>query len=292
VRVVQRLFLFIFIYAALTAVAGAQNPLPAGNLQGKASTTYTGSEPQEVGESDVVRITTSLVKVPVSVRDRQGRYISDLKKEDFKVYENGVEQQIAHFGDVEEPISVVLLIDVSCSIAKPRDSIEAALAFIDQLRPADSVLPIAFGKDITPLLTASTRDHTILRERVLSLTPDGMTVPCDCDTRPKRLGDALEFVIDHILKKGTGRRAVILLSDGNETGRSKRGWQARVLRAVSELGVPFEQIGEELRHQYMLAYYPNSSPGKSERRKIKVRVNKEKIGVRARESYVYSPSAR
>jgi len=46
------------------------------------------------------------------VRDRDGRYVVDLKQEDFRIYEEGTEQQIAHFGGVEEPISVVLLIDV------------------------------------------------------------------------------------------------------------------------------------------------------------------------------------
>src|SRR5262249_55715825 len=52
---------------------------------------------EEVGEGDVVRIDTNLVTVPVSVLDRDGRFISDLQREQFKVFENGVEQKIAYF---------------------------------------------------------------------------------------------------------------------------------------------------------------------------------------------------
>jgi Ca-activated chloride channel homolog len=346
-RLLKGLFLPALICTALIATAKAQKVPPVNDRQEKPPTASGEIKVREVGENDVVRITTSLVRVPVSVRDRQGRYINDLQKEDFKIYENGTEQQIALFGGVEEPVSVVLLIDVSCSILEPRDTIKAALAFIDQLRPADSVLPIAFGQNIYALLTESTRDRAILRERILGL-PDGKQTPCD---RATRLGDAVEFVINHILRNGTGRRAVLLLSDGSDSMISKQGWGTRTLRAVSELGVPFYsirletrwdqhcgggvsklqrpedvvysdlacyvndlaslsggrsfparsgedlksffmQIGEELRHQYMLAYYPASSEEKVGQRKIKVRVNKKDLSVRARQSYTYIPPAR
>lgn len=304
---------------------------------------------QEVGEGDVVRVATTLVKVPVSVRDREGRYVSDLTKEDFRVYDNGEERRIAHFGGVEEPVSVVLLIDVSCSIKKPEDTRAAALAFVEQLRPADSVLPIAFGRKIYALLTESTRDHALLRERIMEL-PDNKQTPCDGGTR---LGDAVEFVIKRVLDGGKGRRAVVLLTDGRDSKLSRPGWFVRTLHDVSELGVPFYsirldgkvdplfagwpgeegvgrtrnhfenrdadryiddlaalsggrsfplaegntlrqyflQIGEELRHQYLIAYYPGGAKGKRERRNIKVRANRRDVAVRARESYIYVPAA-
>lgn len=334
-KLFQALFLAAIIFAASPWILQAQ------------------TSPQEVGEKDVVRVTTSLVRVPVSVRDRNGRYVVDLKQTDFQLYENGVEQQIAHFGGVEEAISVVLLIDVSCSIEKPEDTIKAALTFIDQLRPADSVLPIAFGRNIYALLTESTRDHALLRERIKML-PDGKQTRCDGGTR---LYDAVDFVIHHILNTGTGRRAVVLLTDGRDSMLSKPGSFVTTLKDVSELGVPFYsirlveryranrgqftgfpgdsgaeraklrffwrdinryiddlsslsggrsfpaaqgdelrenfiQIGEELRHQYMLAYYPSSKKDSAERRKIKVKIDRSGINVRARNSYLYFPSAK
>jgi VWFA-related protein len=312
------------------------------------ATKSAAARPEAAAQDDVVKVTTSLVRVPVAVRDGAGRYVGDLRQEDFRLFEDGREQRIAHFNGIEEPISVVLLIDASCSIRKPEETISGALTFIDQLRPGDSALPIAFGKNIYTLLTESTRDHALLRARLREL-PDNKRIPCDGGTR---LGDAVEFVINHVLKNGTGRKAVVMLTDGRDSLLSKPGWGPRTLHSVSELGVPFysihlasynrplfrgwpgepeaeksktlfssidleqyidelsdlsggrgfpvaangeefrsdfEQIGNELRHQYMLAYYPDKHGDKQERRKIKVRVNRGKLSVRARGSYLYIP---
>ena len=139
--------LFLSAVICLTTAAGASARSGAGARQEKAAAN-PGEEAQEVGENDVVRVTTSLVKVPVSVRDREGHYVGGLARDDFRVLDNGAEQRIAHFEGVEAPVSILLLIDVSCSIRKPQDTIDAALAFVDQLRPGDAVLPIAFGKNI------------------------------------------------------------------------------------------------------------------------------------------------
>lgn len=345
-KILQPLFLSTVICLISTPFAQAQARPKAGDAT-KSAPTHSRAEAQEVSGDEVVKVTTSLVRVPVAVSDRNGGYVSDLRKEDFRLFEDGREQRVAHFGGVEEPITVALLIDVSCSINKPEDTMDAALTFVDQLRPADSVLPIAFGRNIYALLTESTRDHALLRARLREL-PDKKQTPCDNGTR---LGDAVEFVVNHVLKNGTGRRAVILLTDGRDSNLSKPGWIPRTLQEVSELGVPFysvrlvgnnrplfagwpgdpmaeqakqrfrnldilgyvddlaeltggrvfpaaqgeelkrhfEQIGEELRHQYMLAYYPDKSSDKQERRKIKVRVSRQKVSVRARASYLYVP---
>ena len=64
---------------------------------------------EEVSAGDVVRINTTLVTVPVSVLDRQGRFIPDLQQKDFHVFENGVEQPIAYFEPTEKPFTVALL---------------------------------------------------------------------------------------------------------------------------------------------------------------------------------------
>ena len=71
--------------------------------------------PEEVGEGDVVRVETTLVSIPVSVMDRDGKYIPDLRKEDFRVWEDGVEQRVAYFASTEKPFTVALLIDTSGS---------------------------------------------------------------------------------------------------------------------------------------------------------------------------------
>src|SRR3989442_11220262 len=78
---------------------------------------------EEVGNGDVVRITANLVSVPVTVFDRQGQYVVDLRQNDFRIYEDGAEQQIAHFSNVDRPFSVALLIDTSGSAAPFQEQI-------------------------------------------------------------------------------------------------------------------------------------------------------------------------
>ena len=63
----------------------------------------------------MIKVETSLVTIPVSVYERSGVYVSGLRRNDFKIFENGKEQEIAYFGTVEQPFSVILLIDVSGS---------------------------------------------------------------------------------------------------------------------------------------------------------------------------------
>ncbi|MDQ3817639.1 MAG: VWA domain-containing protein [Acidobacteriota bacterium] len=346
-RLVPRLLLFLAVFASSAQLLQAQTPSQSENKQKAKSSASSKETSQEVDENGVVSVTTNLVRVPVSVRDRDGRYVVDLKKEDFRIYEDGVEQQVAHFGDVDEPVAIVLLIDISCSIENPENTKQAALDF------TDSVLPIAFGRNMYVLSKESTRDHALLRERILEL-PDGKKTPCDNATR---LYEAVDFTIHRVLSKGRGRRAVILLTDGKDSNLSPPGTFVRTLRDVSELGVPFysirlvstgppstakfmgfpntdpaevaklhffwkdtydyivdlarqsggrsfpysigeelksdfKQIGDELRHQYMLAYYPNRPRGAAKRYKIKVKVNRPHLNVRSRDSYIYIPSGK
>src|ERR1700752_1443001 len=81
--------------------SAGRNVLPAG--------------PEEVSEGDVVRVDTTLVTVPVSVTDRQGRFVPNLRREDFSVLENGTEQSIAYCETAEKPFTVELLLDTSPS---------------------------------------------------------------------------------------------------------------------------------------------------------------------------------
>src|SRR5215213_3049671 len=135
-------------------VAATQTPLHAQTrTQGGQAQKPTAPSGEEIGEDEVLRVTTSLVSVPVSVMDRDGRYIFDLKQEDFHIYEDDKEQEIAHFSNVEQPFSVVMLMDSSSSTISYMEQIKkAAAAFVAQLRAKDSVLPITFDGQLHPLL--------------------------------------------------------------------------------------------------------------------------------------------
>src|SRR2546421_74143 len=110
------------------------------------------SGPEEVGEGDIVKVDTTLISIPVSVMDRDGKYIPDLTKDDFHVWEDGVEQRVAYFASTEKPFTVALLIDTSGSTRVRLDEIqEAAISFVEQLRPDDRVMVGSFSEKICVL---------------------------------------------------------------------------------------------------------------------------------------------
>src|SRR6476620_9823076 len=100
---------------------------------------------RRVGQDDVdvLRIDTTLVTVPVSVVDRDGRFVPNLQQQDFHIYEDGVEQDIAYFAPTEKPFTVVLMLDTSASTWSKLGQIkDAAKSFVAQLRPDDQVMVI------------------------------------------------------------------------------------------------------------------------------------------------------
>ncbi|HEU4432206.1 MAG TPA: VWA domain-containing protein [Pyrinomonadaceae bacterium] len=320
-------------------------------------------DPEEVSEGDVVRIDTNLVTVPVSVLDRDGRFISDIQREQFKVFENGVEQKLAYFESTEKPFTVALLLDTSGSTFFHLWEIkEAAINFAKQLRPQDRVLVVTFDR-LVMLLTEATNDQKVVTEVINRNAVTGFST---------RLYDALDLVIKARLNKIDGRKAIVLFTDGVDTGSYQATYQS-TLHEIEELdaliypiqydttdfvdaqtrtnttivtttvrgrnvptrtssraiyGTPkatgpgtsigdykladqflhqvatktggrlytandrtqlsdaFFKIAEELRHQYSLGYYPQTTPQGGERREIKVRVERPDVAVRARDSYV------
>jgi hypothetical protein len=103
---------------------------------------------------EVVKIDTSLVQLNVGVVDRQGRAITSLSRNDFKIYEDGVLRPIATFEPTESPFSLVMALDMSGSTINFRQQIQqAALRFLDSLGPDDRVAVVEFnGKGVKTLL--------------------------------------------------------------------------------------------------------------------------------------------
>lgn len=176
------------------------------------------NESEEVGDGDVVRVNTSLVTVPVSVMDRSGRYIPSLRQQDFRIFEDGVEQQIAYFASVEKPFTVALVLDMSESTRFKMEEIQdAAIAFVDQLRPEDRVLVVAFSDQVS-VLAEATNDRYLLREAIRRTHNGGST----------RLYDAVDFVINQRLNRLDGRKAVVLFTDGVDTTSRQANYQSNV----------------------------------------------------------------
>lgn len=159
---------------------------------------------QEVEPDDVIRVKTALVNSPVLVIGRDGKYVPNLKREDFEVFENGVKQEIAYFAPVENPFTVAILIDTSRSaLFDLQDIQEAAVAFVDKMRPNDRALVVAFSNEVT-VLAEPTSDHEALRNAIRSAKPGGNT----------RVYDAMKFVLTERLAKIEGRTALVLFTDG------------------------------------------------------------------------------
>jgi len=200
-------------------VLGATNPSTATETPSQPA---VESGPEEVGEGDVVRVDTNFVTVPVSVMDRDGRFVPNLKKEDFTVLENGVEQPIAYFEPTEKPFTVALLLDTSASTHFHLWEIkEAAINFAKQLRPQDKVLVVTFNDEVL-LLTEVTNDLNVISSVIKENANTGDST---------RLYDAVDLVVKERLNKIPGRKAVVLFTDGVDTSSYLATYQSTVRQA-------------------------------------------------------------
>jgi len=191
------------------------------------ATAFREREPEpEIEENDIVRVSTSLITVPAEVLDRSGRYIGSLQKEDFRVYENGVEQQVAYFASVEQPFTVALLLDVSGSTQSQLEAIRsAANTFIKRLRPNDRLLLVSFDGKINVLTEAVTLNELRKKKLRLDAVNDGTL-----------LYDTVGFVLNQRLAGLQGRKAIVLLTDGVDSG-SKQATLKRNIHDAEESNV-------------------------------------------------------
>ena len=181
--------------------------------------------PEELAEGDVLRVDTTLVTVPVTVLDRQGRFIPNLTREDFTLLENGDEQSIAFFETAEKPFTVALLLDTSASTQFKLSEIKtAALEFAKQLRPQDRVLVVTFNSEVL-LLTEPTNDLGLMEATIEEFAHTGTAT---------RLYDAVDMTIVERLNRIKGRKAMVLFTDGVDTASQKASYQS-TLEQVEEL---------------------------------------------------------
>jgi len=172
---------------------------------------------------EVLRTSTSLVAVPAIVKTRQGAYIPNLRRENFRVYEDGIEQEISSFETVDAPFTVILMLDVSDSTRVQLAEIQkAALAFLNQLRPDDRAMIVSFDRQFS-VLSRATGDRKVLSDAINRVQTGGSTA----------IYDAIDTTLTTQLKKIPGRKAVVILSDGIDTA-SVRATNESTLRAANE----------------------------------------------------------
>ncbi len=167
----------------------------------------------------------TLITIPTIVMDRNGRYIANLRKEDFRIYDGETEQQVAYFAPVDKPYTVALMLDVSGSTQFQLAQIrEAADSFVSHLRYNDRLMAVTFDGKINLLSDAV--DVRAIRQTKLRIpaVTDGTV-----------LYDAVDYTLQR-LAQIPGRKAIVLFTDGVDQTSTRASLQS-TLEACSESGV-------------------------------------------------------
>jgi Ca-activated chloride channel homolog len=173
-----------------------------------------------------IKIDTSIVRLNVGVVDQRGRAITSLNKDDFAVYEDGVQQPISRFEPTVAPFSVVMLLDMSGSTLGFRDTIRAAaFRFVDALAPEDRIAVIEFYDKVN-LRNDFTTNRKIVANSINVSNGRGKT----------HLYKALDLALERLAREGNRRKAIIVLTDGVDTLLQNR--DRDLLDKVSDANIP------------------------------------------------------
>jgi Ca-activated chloride channel homolog len=205
--------------------------------------------PVEVDEDEVLTVDTQLVPVPVTVRDKAGRPVPNLRAENFVVLEDGQPQKIANFATSDAPFEVALLLDTSGSTRADLGLIRrAANLFIEALRPGDRVAVVSFGtveedgakRAQVEVNSPLTDDREQLREAVERIGTSYGTPFYDSLERV-----ATEVFRDAPREEVRGRRALVALTDGVDSTSDAEFEEARARLRASGVLTYFIQVNTE-----------------------------------------------
>lgn len=189
----------------------------------------------DTGKAPVFKVGVETVFVKVSVTDPLNRYVTGLEKEHFKVYEDKVEQTITHFSQAAAPISVGLIFDVSGSM-KDNNNIKKAKAaisrFLEGGNPNDEYFLITFNQKTTLAQSFTSQSAELLSDLAFE-KPGGRTA----------MYDAIYMGLDHIKKARNEKKALILITDGEDN--SSRYTPGEVREFAKESDVQIYAIGEQ-----------------------------------------------
>lgn len=289
------------------------------------ATTSRPKANDEVDDNDVVRITSNLVPIPVSVVDRTGKAIVNLKLEEFELRVDGTVRPLSDLTRSETSVRLVMLFDNSGSLDAAREfEKQAAIRFFRKvLRPKDEAAIYSIETD-SYLAQPLTKDIVRLEQTIAMFgRPEGGT----------SLFDAIVGAADY-LKPYPGRRVLVIVSDGIETTSkhsefefvlkhvladdcqiyvvqtglyeganlralaaerrmeqltSQTGGAVYLPKTTDQLDIAFNQIAADLAQQYVLSYYPSNEhrDGRLHLLELTVKTRND-VRVRARKGY-YAP---
>lgn len=214
------------------AFAAAQEEAPPGPM----GTTRDDVPPQADQDqtqrqlpesSQPLQVATTVVNVFATVRDHHNEIVTDLTKDDFKIYEDGVEQKVSYFSkEVNLPITLALLMDTSYSMHNTLVAEQdAASRFVREvLRKKDEALVMTFDTDIN-LLADFSEDPSVLDRAIrrATINVDASGIGGTGGTIPSQGGgtdlyDAVYLACNDELAHEAGRKAIVLLTDAEDTG--------------------------------------------------------------------------
>ncbi len=272
----------------------------------------------QIEEDDVVKVDSSIVVMNASIVNASGKSVAGLKREQFSLFEDGVEQEIDLFAAEETPFAAVILLDTSGSM-EGRVSLAraAAIRFLDGLRLSDNTSIYRFDSKVVQVQDFSnSRD---VSDKIFDLKSYGMTV----------LNDAVYRAAIELSKRPEKRRAIIVLSDGADTmsGRSadaalKAALAANAVIYTVDMSSPsasvrdrmsasgtlkkfaersggtfvaspggaamreaFEKIVAELGAQYTIGFSPKNEKKDGKWRTLELRVARPSLTIRTRKGY-------
>lgn len=215
------------------------------------------TEKKDDDENAVVRIETDLVTIPVRVTSKSGRPVPDILRTEFKVFENGVEQEIAYFSNQDEPFTVALMLDMSySSVFKLTEIQDAALAFVNLLRKDDKVMVVSFDEKVR-VLCMPTDNRKALRYAI-----EGAKIASGTS-----IYSAFDKVLNENFRNVPGRKAIIILTDGVDT-TSVTKKAADIIRDVDELDTliypiqydTFDDVRKSRRKDAQIQYDDDDKP--------------------------------
>ena len=292
-----------------TSVSAQPSPSPKSN------------DPDEIDESDILRISSNLVPIPATVLDQRGVAITDLKLSDFELLVDGQVRPVSEMSRTETPVRMVMLFDNSGSLDFAREfEKRAAIEFFRRVLrktdeaaiysvESDSYLAqpltndffrleqtiLSFGKPAgsTSLFDAIIDSTAYLRpyggRRVLVIVSDGVETTSRADfaqTNQQVLaGDVQIFVVQTGLYDGANLRALAAERRMEELA-NQTGGAVFIPKTTADLDHAFEQIAADLAHQYILSYYAGDQPRDGRFHSIQLRVKERKqIRIRTRKGY-------
>lgn len=278
-----------------------------------------GQEPQPFS----ISVNVDLVVLNVTVRDRNGLFVSDLLEPAFEVYEDGVRQTIRNFQHEDVPVTVGLVVDHSSSMwQKLTEVVAAARIFVQSSRPEDQMFVVNFNEKVRlglPAAIAFTNRVEDLERAISSMPTVGMTalydavfrarVQLQAGSKEKKVlvvisdgGDNASTHSQVELLKMAERSSVVVYTigifDDDDPDRNPAvlqrlagvtGGEAFFPRQLSEVMAICERIARDIRNQYTIGYVPSKAARPGVFRTVRVTAHaagKSRLSVRTRSGYV------